>query len=129
MNLNITDANAGAKKLVGVLQPRRDVDGVAIGGVIEKPATAEIADERRPGVNANPCCTEIHAPGFPALAKLLSPAVEIMRAGDRPCGIIRLVSGCVEENLDRVADDFRNRTFMCEDNIGHAPHIFVEQHS
>ena len=50
-----------------------------------------------------------------------------MRAGDRARSIIRLVSGCVEENLDRVADDPRNRTFMREDNIRHAPQIFVEQ--
>ncbi len=30
------DADAGAEKLVGGLQPRRGVDGVAIGGVVEK---------------------------------------------------------------------------------------------
>ena len=41
------DANAGAELLVGGFQPRRDVDGVAIGGVVEEAAAAEIADNGR----------------------------------------------------------------------------------
>src|SRR6185437_7475154 len=39
------DANSGAEMLVGRLEPRRGVDGVAIGGVVEETAAAEIADQ------------------------------------------------------------------------------------
>ena len=48
------DADAGAKLLVGAFEPRRDIDGVAIGGVVEKMAAAEGADDRRPGMRADP---------------------------------------------------------------------------
>src|SRR6267142_2490570 len=121
------DATAGAEKLVGGLKPRRGVDGVAIGGVIEEAAAAEIADPRRTGVNADAGCAEIHAFGLPALAKRLGPAIEVMRAGNGAGGIIRLVAGGVEQNLDRVAHDLRDGAFVCKDNIGHPAHIFVEQ--
>ena len=50
-----------------------------------------------------------------------------MCAGDGARRIVRLITGGVEENLDSVADDFRNRTFMCENHVRHAAHIFVEQ--
>src|ERR1700676_1077503 len=89
------DANARAEKLVGGLEPRRDVDGVAIGSVIEEAVAAEIADQRRAGVNADTGGAEIHALGLPALAKRLRPDVETMRAGDRARRIIRLVAGSV----------------------------------
>src|ERR1700735_5236425 len=38
-----SDANMCPKKLVGSLQPRRRVDGVAISGVVEETAAAEVA--------------------------------------------------------------------------------------
>ena len=46
-------ADAGAKLLVCRFQPRRDIDGVAIGGVVEKSAAAEITYNRRSGMNAD----------------------------------------------------------------------------
>ena len=56
------DADAGAELLVGGFQPRRDIDGVAIGGVIEEAAAAEIADDRRPGMDADPGDAERDCP-------------------------------------------------------------------
>ncbi len=55
------DANARAEKLVGALEPRCDVDGVAIGGVIEETVAAEVPHHRRTGVNADAGNPEIHA--------------------------------------------------------------------
>src|SRR5450830_1883122 len=49
------DANAGAELLVGGFQPRRDVDGIAIGCVVEETAATEIADDRRSCMNTDPC--------------------------------------------------------------------------
>ena len=46
-------AYAGAELLVGCFQTRRDVDGIAISRVVEEAATAEITDDRRPGVSAD----------------------------------------------------------------------------
>ncbi len=43
----LADADTRAEMLVGGFQPRRGVDGVAVGGVVEEVATAEIADQRR----------------------------------------------------------------------------------
>ncbi len=43
-----------AKIFVGSLQPRRDVDRIAIGRVVEESSTAEIAHNRRPGMSTNP---------------------------------------------------------------------------
>ena len=66
-------ADAGAEILVGGLQPRRDIDRIAIGCVIEKPITSEVSDQRRPGMDADPGRAKIDPLGFPALAKCLAP--------------------------------------------------------
>src|SRR6516165_7696437 len=58
-----TDANPGPQKLVGGLQPRRSVDGVAMGCVVEKAAAAEIANQCRARVNADSGHPEIYAFG------------------------------------------------------------------
>ena len=55
------DANAGAEKLVGALEPRRGVDGIAIGGVIEETVAAEVPHHRRTGVSADASNPKIHA--------------------------------------------------------------------
>ena len=78
-------------------------------------------------MDADPGRAEIHALGFPALAKCLGPHIEIVRAGDRACRIIRLIAGRVEQDLDRVANDLGDRAFMGKHNIGHAADIFVKQ--
>ena len=109
------------------LEPRRGVNRIAIGSVIEKATAAEISDQRGTGVDANSGRAEIHALGFPAFAKCLGPCIESVRAGDRACRIVRLIAGRVEQDLDRVADDLGDRAFMGKHNVGHAADIFVEQ--
>ena len=69
-------------------------------------------------MNANAGDAEIHSLGLPPFAERLRPGIEIMCAGNRAGRIIRLVSRCVEENLDCIADDLCNRSFMRKDNIG-----------
>ena len=64
---------------------------------------------------------------LPAFAEGLRPDVEIVRAGDRSAGVIRLLSGRVEQHLDRIADDLGDRALMREHDVGHAADIFVEQ--
>jgi hypothetical protein len=48
-----TGAYARAELLVGSFQSRRNVDGVAIGCVVEEAPATKIADDRRSGMNAN----------------------------------------------------------------------------
>ena len=78
-------------------------------------------------MNADPGHAEIDALCLPALAERLRPAIEILRAGDRARRVVRLVAGRIEQNLDRVADDLRNRALMREHDVGHAADIFIEQ--
>lgn len=44
------DANARAKLFVGGFESCCDIDGIAVGGVVEQTAAAGIADHRRAGV-------------------------------------------------------------------------------
>src|SRR3984885_16310490 len=76
------DANARTEKLVGGLKPRRGVDGVAIRRIVEEATAAEIADQRRAGMNADAGDTEIHPLGLPSFAKFFGPNIQMMRAGD-----------------------------------------------
>jgi len=64
-----TDTYAGAELLVGSFQSRRNVYSVAIGCVVEKATTTEIADDRRPCMNTDPCGSHRDAVFVPALAK------------------------------------------------------------
>src|SRR3984957_3038316 len=112
------DANARTEKLVGGLKPRRGVDGVAIRRIVEEATAAEIADQRRAGMNADAGDTEIHPLGLPSFAKFLGPDIQMMSAGDRPGRIVRLVARRVEQDLDRVADDLCDSALMREDDIG-----------
>src|SRR5471030_126521 len=90
-------------------------------------AAAKIADQHRTGVNADAGRAETDVFGLPALAKLKSPGIEIVRAGDRTRRVVGLVSGSIEENMDSVTDDLRDRAFMREHDLGHSTHIFVKQ--
>src|SRR5947209_16038393 len=90
------DANAGAEMLVGGLKPRSRVDGVTVSGVVEETAAAKIADQRRPGVNADPRSAETDALLLPPFAERLGTDVEVMGAGNGASGIVRLVAGRVE---------------------------------
>ena len=89
------DANARSEMLVGGLKTRSRVDGVAVGRVVEETAAAEIADDRRPGMNADPRRAELR-PLPPAFPESLGPGVEVMRAGNGAPGMVRLVAGRAE---------------------------------
>jgi hypothetical protein len=54
--------------LVGGFQPCRHVDGIAIGGVVEEATAAEVADDRRSGMNTDTCDPSA-IPLLPALAE------------------------------------------------------------
>ena len=47
------NANTGPKLFVGGFQPRRNIDGITVGGVVEEAATTEIADNCGPGMSTN----------------------------------------------------------------------------
>ena len=63
------DADAGAELLVGGFQSRRNVDGVAIGCVVEEATATEITDDRRPGMNTDPRDSQRDTLFVPALAE------------------------------------------------------------
>ena len=71
-----TDTNAGAKLLIGGFQSRRDVNGIAVGGVIEKPAATKVSDDRRSRVSPNPRNPQLDSFLVAAVAKRLSVFVQ-----------------------------------------------------
>ena len=95
--------------------------------VIEKATAAKISDQRRASVDTDPGRSEIHALGLPPLAEFLGPYIEFMRAGDSAGRIIRLIAGCIEQDMDRVTYDLGDRAFMGKHDVGHAADVFVEQ--
>ncbi len=77
----------------------RRVNRVAVGGVVDVAAAAEIADQRRPGVHADARDAKSDAFSPPALAKRLCPFVERLSAGDDTGGVIGLVVRSIERLL------------------------------
>src|SRR5262245_1070281 len=63
--------DAGAQLFVGSLQPRRHVDRIAIGCVVEEAAPAEIADNSRSGMHTDSGDAERDALFVPAIARSL----------------------------------------------------------
>jgi hypothetical protein len=69
-------AYARAELLVGSFQSRRNVDGVAIGCVVEEAPTTKIADDRRSGMDANARDTQRDALFMTACAERLGVLVK-----------------------------------------------------
>src|SRR5579871_2039142 len=94
------DADARAQLFVDRLEPGSGVDRVAVGGVVEQPAAAKIAHDRRTGVDADAGCTERHAVLSPFLAVFLGTGVERERAGHGAGRGVRLVGRGPEQDMD-----------------------------
>ena len=77
------DTDPRAEPLVGIFEPRGRVHGVAVGGVVEQPPAAKIADQRRAGMDPKAGDAEFHVLRVPAFAEVLGPGIEILRAGHR----------------------------------------------
>jgi len=69
-------ANTGAERLVGRLQARSNIDGVAIGAVIEEPSPAEIAHDSSTRMCSDPGVPEWNSLPAPAVTKRRSERVE-----------------------------------------------------
>ena len=115
--------------LVGSFQSRRNVDGVAIGCVVEEAPATEIADDRRSGMNANARDTQRNALFVTAFAERLGVLVKSQCAGNRASGMVGLLAWGSKQHVQRIADDLRHRTVMGEHNICHAREILIEQRS
>src|SRR5205085_283463 len=87
----LTGADTRSELFVRGLEPRRDIDGVAIGRVIEEAAAAEIPDNRRAGMNADPRHTDTDPITLPRLSEDLRELIKVERASDRPCGMVGLI--------------------------------------
>ena len=81
-------AYARAELLVGSFQSRRNVDGVAIGCVVEEAPATKIADERRSGMNAYARDTQRNALFMTACPKRLGVLVKSQCAGNRASGMV-----------------------------------------
>jgi hypothetical protein len=85
------DADAGAELLIGGLEPRGDVNGVAVSRLVEEPLAAEIGDQCRPGMRADPPDAK-RDPLLPtALAEILRPFIQSQGARDGTRGLIGLL--------------------------------------
>src|SRR5674476_527040 len=99
------DANAGAELFVGGFQPRRDIDGVAIGCVVEEAAATEIADDRRSGMNTDPCDSQRDFLFLPAHAECLRVFVQSQCASDSSGSMVRLLARGSEKHMQGIADN------------------------
>ena len=74
--LDAFDITPGKAELgVGSFKPRSDVDGVAVGGVIEETDAAEIPDKRQSGMRANPSHTQRDSLFAATFAEGLGPVI------------------------------------------------------
>ena len=121
------DAHPRAELFVGGLKSRRDVNRIAIGRVIEKPAATEIAHNRRSGVRADAGDPERDPLLPPALAKRLRAFVQGQRTGDGARRMIRLLARRAEQHVHRITDDLGDRSVVGEYHGGHADEIVVKE--
>ena len=97
-----------------------------MGGVIETFAAAEITHNRRPGVDAYPGCTELHASLFHFLDKIPADTVHRQRTVNGPLGMIGLVQRRVEYPHHRVADDLVDGAAVLHDGATHRIEVFIQ---
>jgi len=124
-----TGAYARAELLVGGFQSRRNVDGVAMGCVVEEAPATKIADDRRSGMDANARDAQRDALFMTACAESLGVLVKSQCAGNRASGMVWLLAWGSKQHVQRIADDLRHRAVMGEHNICHAREVFIEQRS
>src|SRR5688572_7695148 len=87
----LANADARAELLVHRLEPGGRVDSIAVSGVIEKAAAAEVPDDCGPGVNSDARHPEHDAVSPPACTKLFREGVELHSAGHGAGRVVRLV--------------------------------------
>ena len=113
--------------LFAELETSSDVDGVAISRVLEEAAAAEIADDRRPGVNADPRRSQGNSALVPEPAELARERIKGERAHDRARRMIGLLARRPEQHVQRVADDLCDRAVMGEDDLSHPGEVIVQK--
>ena len=121
------DTDGRAELLVRRLQTSSDVDGVAISRVLEEAAAAEIADDRRSGVNTDPRRSQGNPALVPEPAELACERIEGKRTHDRARRMIELLARRPEQHVQRVADDLCDRAVMGEDDLRHAGEVVVQK--
>lgn len=62
-----------------------------------------------------------------AIAEFLRPFIQCQGARDGARGPIRLFTRRTKQDVNGVADDLRQRSLVCEHDIGHGDEIVVEE--
>ena len=119
--------NAGAELLVGGFEPRRNVDGVAVSGIVEEPATAEISDDRWSRMDSDTRYPQRDTLFLAAFAERLGIFVQCQCAGYGASGMVRLLSWRPEQNMQGISNDLGDRTIVRKYDIGHACEVVVEK--
>jgi hypothetical protein len=99
-------AHSRANLLVHGLQTRRNIDCVAMGGVVEIAPPAEVSDDGRAGMGANTRLSEENALFPPALTKRLGITIELKCARGGSSGVVRLLTWRAKQHVQRVSDNF-----------------------
>ena len=93
-------------RLGGGLQPRRDVHGVAEGGVLDPCSGADLPEHHRTGGSSDSDAEALGAPAAPHLASvLLHLADDAERAADSTLGVVLPRRGRAEEGEDSVTGE------------------------
>ncbi len=110
-----TDTDTSSELFVGSFEPRSNIDCVAIGGVIEEAATAEIPDHRRSGMGANPGDTERDTFFTTTFAERLGIVVQCKCARYCPVGMVGLFTWSAKQRVQGIADDLGDGAIMGKD--------------
>ena len=121
------DADSRSQHLVGGFQAGCDVDGVAVGGVVEVKLATEVTDDGGAGIDADtglpqrqPATQHL---GFEAPCE----SIYVECAGHGPGGMVRAIQWRAEHGVYGVADNLLDCALMAKDDFGDVVQVFVEQ--
>ena len=99
------DADRRSEKLVGFLQARREIDGIAMGRVVELAAGADLSDDGDAGLDADARAAEFVFGEARPPAHFLGQRPDRLGAVDRLVDVIIEILRRIEEGVHGIADD------------------------
>src|SRR3974390_3802858 len=94
-----THTNTGAELFVGFFQPRRYIDCIAIGRVVEESGAAKVANDGWPRMSADPGNTKRDALSAILISERLCVCIESQSAADGTRGVVRLLARGTKQHM------------------------------
>src|SRR6266700_1777027 len=124
---HLRGGDRGPVKLVGSLEPRRNVYGVAHHRIIEAPPRSDIADQRCAGIESHPMSDLVTMKGSGSLIELVETRTATECGVRRIARMVAIVGRCSEYRDNRVADILVDIAAFTFDDVGHSGKILVHE--